>query len=145
MHLSCNDFQGSTWAPHLIHKEIWNKVGGFSVEFSPGTGSDPALNMKLWKHGVRLFKGVSQSKVYHFGSIVTRQKEKSFSSVTNTGNKGNKIFLKKWGITIKFFKKYYLRSDTKFNGMLKDPDKNIQYYFDLLKVKFTLFYIKLIQ
>ena len=20
------DFQGSTWAPHLIHKEIWNKV-----------------------------------------------------------------------------------------------------------------------
>lgn len=83
--------------------------------------------------------------MYHFGSIVTRQKEKSFSSVTNTGNKGNKIFLKKWGITIKFFKKYYLRSDTKFNGMLKDPDKNIQYYFDLLKVKFTLFYIKLIQ
>lgn len=94
MHLSCNDFQGSTWAPHLIHREIWNKVGGFSVEFSPGTGSDPDLNMKLWKHGVRLFKGVSQSKVYHFGSIVTRQKEKSFSSVTNTGNKGNKIFLK---------------------------------------------------
>ena len=27
------DFQGSTWAPHLIHKEMWNKVGGFSEEF----------------------------------------------------------------------------------------------------------------
>ena len=41
------DFQGSTWAPHLIHKDIWNKVGGFSEEFYPGTGSDPDLNMKF--------------------------------------------------------------------------------------------------
>ena len=23
------DFQGSTWAPHLIHKNTWNKVGAF--------------------------------------------------------------------------------------------------------------------
>ena len=76
--LTCNDFQGSTWAPHLIHKEVWNKIGGFSVEFSPGTGSDPDLNMKLWKLGVRIFKGVSKSRVYHFGSVVTRQKEKKF-------------------------------------------------------------------
>ena len=45
------DFQGSTWAPHLIHREIWNKVGGFSEEFYPGTGSDPDLNMKLWNNG----------------------------------------------------------------------------------------------
>ena len=60
------DFQGSTWAPHLIHKEIWNKVGGFSEEFYPGTGSDPDLNMKLWREGVRIFKGLSKCKVYHF-------------------------------------------------------------------------------
>ena len=43
------DFQGSTWAPHLIHKTIWDKIGGFSEEFYPGTGSDPDLNMKLWR------------------------------------------------------------------------------------------------
>ena len=143
MSLNCDDFQGSTWAPHLIHKEVWNKVGGFSVEFSPGTGSDPDLNMKLWKLGVRIFKGVSKSRVYHFGSVVTRQKEKNFFSITDTGNKGNKIFLKKWGISIRFFKKHYLRSDTKFEGSLKEPNKNINYYLDLLKVKLTLFYIKL--
>ena len=41
------DFQGSTWAPHLIHKKLWESVGGFSEEFYPGTGSDPDLNMKL--------------------------------------------------------------------------------------------------
>ena len=31
--LSHYDFQGSTWAPHLIHKDLWNEVGGFSEEF----------------------------------------------------------------------------------------------------------------
>ena len=67
------DFQGSTWAPHLIHRDIWNKVNGFSEEFYPGTGSDPDLNMKLWKLGVRIFKGINDFKVYHFGSIVTRK------------------------------------------------------------------------
>ena len=41
------DFQGSTWAPHIVHKETWNKVGGFSEEFFPGTGSDPDLNMNF--------------------------------------------------------------------------------------------------
>ena len=67
------DFQGSTWAPHIIHKDTWNKVGGFSEEYFPGTGSDPDLNMKLWNVGVRIFKGLQDCKVYHFGSIVTRK------------------------------------------------------------------------
>ena len=41
------DFQGSHWAPHLIHKDIWNKID-ISEEFNPGFASDPDLNMKLW-------------------------------------------------------------------------------------------------
>ena len=73
--LKCKDFQGSHWAPHLIHKEIWNKIGGFSEEFNPGIGSDPDLNMKLWNEGVRIFKGLSQFKVYHFGSVSLRKKQ----------------------------------------------------------------------
>ena len=134
------DFQGSTWAPHLIHKDIWDKVGGFSEEYTPGTGSDPDLNMKLWNLGVRIFKGMNKSRVYHFGSVVTRQKEKNFLTKTDAGSKGSKIFLKKWGISIKFFKKYYLRSDTRFNDVLCDPEKNMFYYLDYLKVKVTYFY-----
>ena len=67
------DYQGSHWAPHLIHKDTWDEIGGFSDEFNPGMGSDPDLNMKLWKSGVRIFKGLSETKVYHFGSIVTRK------------------------------------------------------------------------
>jgi GT2 family glycosyltransferase len=131
------DFQGSTWAPHLIHKEVWDKVGGFSEEYTPGAGSDPDLNMKLWKLGVRIFKGLNKSKVYHFGSVVTRKKEKK---IFDTGSKGSKIFLKKWKISIKFFKKHYLKSDTKFDGPLDNPKKNIFFYLDLIKVKITYFY-----
>ena len=138
------DFQGSTWAPHLIHKDTWNRVGGFSEEFSPGTGSDPDLNMKLWKDGIRIFKGLAKSKVYHFGSIVTRQKEKKFTSKTETGNKGNKIFLLKWQITIKFFKNYFLKSDTIYEGPLSEPKRNLSYYRDLVKCKFTYLYYRLL-
>ena len=127
--LKCKDFQGSHWAPHLIHKEIWNKIGGFSEEFNPGIGSDPDLNMKLWNEGVRIFKGLSQFKVYHFGSVSLRKK-------TNLKqNRGSKTFLKKWGITTSFFKKYYLKSDTPYLGPLSDPNKNLNYYISLIVCK----------
>ena len=136
------DFQGSTWAPHLIHKDLWNKVGGFSEEFYPGTGSDPDLNMKLWKNGVRIFKGINDFKVYHFGSIVTRRYKDHPTIKTESGSRGAKIFLLKWGISINFFKKYFLRSDTKFNGKLSNPNKNFFYFFELFICKLNLFYIK---
>ena len=123
-----NDFQGSTWAPSLIPKNTWNKVGGFSEEYGPGLGSDPDFNMKLWKIGVRLFKGIGNCRVYHFSSVSLRKK---------ISNKGSKTFLLKWGISIKFFRKHYLKSDTKFDGFLKNPKKNLFYYFDLFKCKLT--------
>ena len=137
------DFQGSTWAPHLIHKEIWNKVGGFSEEFYPGTGSDPDLNMKLWREGVRIFKGLSKCKVYHFGSIVTRKYKNHPTIKTETGSKGGKIFLLKWGITFKFFKKHYLRSDSIYEGELSNPKRNIQYYLELIICKLNYIYLKI--
>ena len=137
------DFQGSTWAPHLIHKEIWNKVGGFSEEFYPGTGSDPDLNMKLWREGVRIFKGLSKCKVYHFGSIVTRKYKNHPTIKTESGSKGGKIFLLKWGITFKFFKKHYLRSDSIYKGELSNPKRNIQFYLELIICKLNFIYLKI--
>ncbi len=130
-----NDFQGTHWQPSLIPVSTWKKVGGFSEEFSPGLGSDPDFNMKLWNIGVRLFKGLSECRVYHFSSISLRKK---------TWNNGAKIFLLKWGISIKFFKKFYLRSDTKFNGMLNEPQKSFYYYIALLKCKFSYLYFKIL-
>ena len=96
--------------------------------------------MKLWKDGVRIFKGLSKSKVYHFGSIVTRQKEKKFTSRTETGSKGNRIFLLKWGFSIKFFKKYYLQSNKEYFNPLSEPNKNFVYFIDLFKCKLSFIY-----
>ena len=136
------DFQGSTWSPHLIHRDIWNKVQGLSEEYYPGTGSDPDLNMKLWKEGVRIFKGINDFKVYHFGSIVTRKYKNHPTIKTESGSRGAKIFLLKWGITIKFFKKFVLNSDTKYSGELSNPKKNINYLFQLLLCKLNYLYTK---
>ncbi len=136
------DFQGSTWAPHLIHKEIWNKVGGFSEEFFPGTGSDPDLNMKLWKLGVRIFKGINDFKVYHFGSIVTRRYKNHPTIKTESGSRGGKIFLLKWGVSINFFKRFFLESDTIYKKPLNEPIKNLNYYYNLFLCKLNFLYIK---
>mgnify|MGYP001298263260 CR=1 FL=1 len=138
------DFQGSTWAPHLIHKEIWDKVGGFSEEFFPGTGSDPDLNMKLWKENIRIFKGINDFKVYHFGSIVTRKYKDHPTIKTESGSRGAKIFLLKWGISINFFKKYIIHSDTKYLGELKTPKKGIIFFYKLMLCKLNYLYIRYI-
>ena len=130
------DFQGSTWAPHVIHKEYWEKIGGFSEEFFPGAGSDPDLNFKLWNEGIRIFKGLGESKVYHFGSKTLRKEKNS------SGSKSGKIFLLKWGITIPFFKKYYLKSRTTFDGPLSDPKISLKFLFDLFICKIKYFYLK---
>ena len=140
--LNYYNFQGSTWAPTLVHRDIWDKVGGFSEEFFPGTGSDPDFNMKLWKLGIRIFKGINDFKVYHFGSIVLRKKINEIKKNPNYGSKGAKIFLLKWSITIKFFKKFYLRSDTIYNGPLNEPFINLNYLINLMICKINHFYVK---
>ena len=60
-------------------------------------------------------------------------------------NKGDKTFLKKWGITHKFFKKYYLKSRTPYKGPLSSPDKSAQYYFELIICKIRFFYSLIIK
>ena len=127
--LNYYDHQGTHFAPHVVTKNMWNKVGGFSEEFNPGIASDPDFNMKLWNEGVRIFKGLNDFKVYHFGSVTTRKK-KNFDK-----NKGDLTFLKKWGITTKFFKKHYLRSKTKYLGPLSDPKLSFNYLLELMVCK----------
>ena len=68
-------------------------------------------------------------KVYHFGSLTTRKKKNLIQ------NRGDKTFLKKWGISTKFFKKHYLKSKTKYDGPLKEPNITPGYIFGLLSCK----------
>ena len=129
------DFQGTHWQPSLIPIKTWKKVSGFSEEFSPGLGSDPDFNMKLWNIGVRIFKGLGKCRVYHFSSVSLRKK---------AWNNGAKTFLLKWGMSIKFFKKYYLRSDKIYDGALNEPIKNWFYFYGLFKCKISFLFHKLL-
>jgi len=130
-HIKFNDYQGAHWQPSLVPLSTWNKVGGFSEEFSPGLGSDPDFNMKLWNIGVRIFKGLGYCRVYHFSSITLRKK---------TWNNGSKTFLLKWKISIKFFKKNYLKTNQIYEGPLKEPLKNLNYFTEFLicKIKYLI-------
>ena len=108
------DWQGATWPPNVVHRRMWNLVGGYSVEFSPGMYSDPDFSRKLWSAGVRLFKGVSQSRVFHFQCKTTGKVEK---------NDGRGQFLEKWKLTSSKFLKYYLKSGQEFQGPVTEPEE----------------------
>ena len=110
--LPFNNWCGATWPPNVVHTKVWDLVGGYSAEFSPGMYSDPDFSMKLWKLGIRLFKGVSASRVYHFGSKSTQRIVK---------NNGYYQFIMKWGITSSTLTKLYLRRGNKYSGSLDAP------------------------
>lgn len=110
------DWQGSTWPPNMLHRDLWDQVGGMSIEFFPGFYSDPDLSMKLWKTGVRYFRGVGESKVYHFSSGTTSRMR---------GFSGRRVFSRKWGVTAGTFTREYLRRGQTWDGPLKEPEPGL--------------------
>ncbi|MCE2741200.1 MAG: glycosyltransferase [Sphingobacteriales bacterium] len=109
------DWFGSCWPPSLVHKEVWDKVNGYDVDYTPGFYSDPDFAMKLWEIGVREFKGIGKSLVYHF-------KCKSTGRVIR--NNGRKTFAKKWGIPSSFLYKEMLLMGQTYDSQitLKKPN-----------------------
>ncbi|MEG3047791.1 MAG: glycosyltransferase family 2 protein, partial [Mucinivorans sp.] len=95
-----SDWYGATWPLNVVHRDLWDLVGGYSIDFSPGMYSDPDFSAKLYMVGVRYFRGVSASRVYHFEASSTARVEK---------NKGSRQFLAKWGITSNSFVTNILR------------------------------------
>ncbi len=105
------DWCGSTWPPNIMHRQMWKVIGGYGEEFSPGLYSDPDVSMKLWQHGVRIFKGLGESRAYHFMSKSTGRVKM---------NDGKTTFLKKWGVSSSWFVKKVLRSGEMYQGPLTD-------------------------
>ncbi|OYU96406.1 MAG: family 2 glycosyl transferase [Bacteroidetes bacterium B1(2017)] len=95
-----SDWFGSCWPPSIVHKTLWDKVGGYDIAYTPGFYSDPDFAMKLWNVGVRDFRGIGASLVYHF-------KCKSTGRVVR--NNGRKTFAQKWGISSSFLYKKILK------------------------------------
>ncbi|MCX7086245.1 MAG: glycosyltransferase family 2 protein [Methylococcales bacterium] len=112
------DWQGTTWPPSVLPVLLWDMVGGYSTEFSPGMYSDPDFAMKLWQLGVRYFKGVGKSRIYHFMS-------KSTGKLTFKAN-GSRMFLNKWGLSSKFFTHHYLRRGEVWTEVLSMPRESIK-------------------
>lgn len=105
------DWAGSTWPPNVLPTKLWDLVGGYSIEFSPGMYSDPDFSLKLWKAGVRYFKGLGASRVYHFGSSSVKRAKL---------NKGYYQFINKWGFTSSLVTKGVLKRGEIFNGQLPE-------------------------
>ncbi|MDD2798086.1 MAG: glycosyltransferase [Bacteroidales bacterium] len=110
--LEHGDWSGGTWPVSIVHRDLWDLVGGYSIEFSPGMYSDPDFSAKLWMAGVRHFKGIDKSRVYHFEARSTGRVKK---------NNGSRQFLNKWGITSSVFMSLMLRRGEKWNGVLSNP------------------------
>ena len=127
-----NDWTGATWPPNLVPKKLWNLVGGYSTEFSPGMYSDPDFSMKLWNAGVRNFKGVSKSRVYHFMS-------KSTKKINFKKFDGRRIFFRKWGVSSNVFTTHYLKRGRNWSGPLGEPIINLR-----IRLKVFLTRIKLL-
>lgn len=125
------DWSGASWPPVLITTEMWNKIGGFSEEFSPGMYSDPDFSMKCWKAGCRTFIGIGNSLVYHFQC-------KSTGKVVK--NNGRKTFIEKWGFSASDFYTYFLKMGKKAIAKLPEPSTTIKMYCKL-KGKLKLFFI----
>lgn len=113
--LQKEDWFGSAWPPNIMHIDLWDLVGGMSIEYSPGMYSDPDLAKKCWDAGVRYFKGLGKSRVYHFGSKSTKRIKR---------NVGSEMFLHKWGMTSKTFMSLFLKRGEKFNGVLNNVELN---------------------
>ncbi len=121
------DWFGASWPPSVVHKDLWNKVGGYSVEFSPGMGSDPDFSMKLWQVGVREFRGIGKSLVYHFQSKSTERVQR---------NNGRKDFAKKWRVTISYFMKNVIKLGVPYDGRLLVFSKGFRFYYSKIKAFF---------
>jgi glycosyltransferase involved in cell wall biosynthesis len=111
MSIPMEDWMGATMPPNVVHRDLWDMVGGYSVELSPGMYSDPDFTAKLWLFGVRYMKGLSASRVYHFESKSTGKVRK---------NNGQMQFLMKWGMTSSTFRKLYTWRGRDFSPTLID-------------------------
>lgn len=96
--------------PNICHVDIWDKVGGYSIEFSPGYASDPDFTAKcFFNAGVTHFKQLGASRIYHFMNKSTLRNKNM--------NEGRvKVWNEKWE-----FSQGSLRSIIKAINDVRDP------------------------
>ena len=126
------DWRGAMMPPNVVHRDMWDRVGGYSIEFSPGMGSDPDFCAKLVLEGVTVFRGIGSSLCYHFMS-------KSVSRVVR--NDGSLQFLRKYNLTIRAFKEQILHKEQPWDTPVATDRRalRIELFRSALKRLFTFF------
>lgn len=120
------DWSGATVPPSLVPRRLWELAGGYSPELSPGAASDWDFSMKLWRAGVRHFRGFGASRVYHFRKISTSRLE--------VGD-GRALFARKWGIPASWFFWKALRHGQPWSGPLPEMEKLPDWRWAVFKAK----------
>lgn len=119
--MPCEDWLGATSPPNIVHRDIWDLVGGYSIIYSPGEASDQDFSAKLWLAGIRDFRGLAHSRCYHFMS----------KSVSRTEmNWGGLQFLRTYGVTLRLFRRNILHVDDPVSGPV---DRSFDFWFNLLR------------
>ncbi|HBJ76882.1 MAG TPA: family 2 glycosyl transferase [Porphyromonadaceae bacterium] len=130
------DWKGATFPPSLIHRDIWDLVGGYGIEFSPGMCSDPDFTAKLLMIGVKHLKGLGKCLFYHFECKTTRRIIK---------NKGTFQFLLKWGLPYSAFRKYSLHLGELFNEVKTESHNHKQFKKDILRGRLKAIFLLIIE
>lgn len=110
--LPCEDWMGATSPPNIVHRDIWDLVGGYSIIYSPGMASDQDFSAKLWLAGIRDFRGLANSRCYHFIS-------KSVERISK--NWGGLQFLRTYGVTLRLFRRNILHIDDPVSAPVDRP------------------------
>lgn len=110
--LPCEDWMGATSPPNIVHRDIWDLVGGYSVIYSPGEASDQDFSAKLWLAGIRDLRGLADSRCYHFMS-------KSITRIQM--NWGGLQFLRMYGVTLRLFRRNILHVDDPVSAPVGRP------------------------
>jgi len=85
--------------PFVLHRALWDRVGGMDERFNPGPASDPDLFYRLHFEGAEMVRG-HNAVLYHFSGKSSRMANESLSehsSWRQHTERCNRLFVDKWG------------------------------------------------
>lgn len=112
--LQIDNWIGTNMQALLLKRNIWNAVGGLSIEFTPGICAELDLTMKLWSMGMRNFLGIANSRILNLQQWLPDKVKENY---------GHKTFLQKWRISVDTFKTYYVSANGSITENTKIPKR----------------------
>lgn len=91
--------------PFFISRSMFNKIGGYSIQYSPAIGTDNDITKKAWDTGYHDIVNIPRCLVYHYTSASTnRLKDRE-----QQARKRDETFMQQHGMTVSDFQKNHLK------------------------------------